>query len=108
MKRFARNYLSIILFVLGLSWSIVYDRGGQFSGLGYQILKVLHPNPGSLIGGSNATAVTSLIFHIPAFILGYKNRDKNLAKLGMVLSALVILLIVGGLLYNLYYDIFIR
>ncbi|WP_342543565.1 hypothetical protein MHH33_08570 [Paenisporosarcina sp. FSL H8-0542] len=97
-KKIGLGSISLLLFIIGILFSISF---GNRESYGDGLLRFLGLNPWS--NGDNGLHYTifySLIFYIPALILGYKFKNDFGAKLGKNLSlSLIILILILALLF---------
>lgn len=90
-KKIGLGSISLLLFICGVVLSISF---GNREAYGDNILRFLGLNPWSNDStGLHYTIFYSLIFYIPAFILGYKFNNDLGAKLGKILSLTLIIFI---------------
>jgi|SRR5699024_1079282 len=83
-KRIGIGSISLLLFACGLLFSLSF---GEYGSIGDSILRFIGLNPWSNGDtGLHYTLIYSLVFFIPAFIIGYKFKDDFGAKMGKSLS----------------------
>ncbi len=88
-KKMGMGTISLLLFIFGILFSFSF---GNREALGDIILRFLGLNPWSDGDtGTHYTIIYSLIFFIPALILGYKFKNNLGAKLGRMLSLIAII-----------------
>lgn len=81
--------ISLIMFILGLLFSFSF---GKYGALGDTILHFIGLNPWSNGDtGLHYTLSYSLVFFIPALIIGYKFTDDFGAKIGKKLSLFAVI-----------------
>lgn len=85
-KKIGSGSFSLLLWIIGMIFA--FKNNGY---LGDSILKFIGTNPWS--NGVHYTKFYSLIFFIPSVILGFKFKTNLGAKLGRVLSLIMIILI---------------
>ncbi|KAB2336340.1 hypothetical protein F7731_12720 [Cytobacillus depressus] len=96
-KRLGLGSISLLLFVIGLLFSFSFGKHGA---LGDTILRFVGLNPWSNgETGLHYTMFYSLIFYIPAWIIGNKFKSDLGAKTGKILSVIMIVL---TLLFSLF------
>lgn len=99
MKRIGLGSISLLLFACGVLFSFSFDNGAAY---GDSILRFLGLSPWA--NGTSGlhlhfTMFYALLFYIPAFILGYKFKNNFGAKIGRILSLMMIVwLLVSTLL----------
>ena len=92
--------MSLLLFILGILFSISF---GNRESYGDSILRFIGINPWSNgDSGLHYTIFYSLIFYIPAFILGNRFQKDFGARIGKNLSLIMIILILLSLLFVAY------
>lgn len=90
-KKIGLGSISLLLFIFGILFSISFGNRESF---GDNIFRFLGLNPWSNGDtGLHYTIFYSLIFYIPALILGYKFKNDLGAKLGKSLSLITIILL---------------
>lgn len=91
MKRIGLGSISLLLFVCGILFSFSFDNGAAY---GDSILRFLGLNPWSNGNkGLHYTMFYALVFYIPALILGYNFKNDLGAKIGKILSLIMIILL---------------
>ncbi|RLL39987.1 hypothetical protein D8M04_19580 [Oceanobacillus piezotolerans] len=89
-KKIGLGSISVLLFIFGILFSVFGDSVLRFLGL----------NPWSNGDtGLHYTIYYSLIFYIPALILGYKFKNHLGAKLGKTLSLIMTILLIVTLFF---------
>lgn len=89
-KKIGIGSISLLLFILGLLFSISF---GEYGAFGDHILKGIGLSPWSNGDtGLHYTIFYSLIFYVAAFTVGYKCENSWGAKTGRILSLIMILL----------------
>ncbi|WP_438313630.1 hypothetical protein [Sporosarcina sp. FA9] len=96
-KKLGLGSLSLALFLLGLLFSFSF---GKYDAFGDHILRFIGINPWSNGDtGLHYTIFYSLIFYIPALIVGYKFKSDWGAKTGRVLSMILVVFVLVSLLF---------
>ena len=89
-KKIGLGSISLLLFIFGLLFPIFGDS----------IVRFISLNPWSNGDeGLHYTVFYSLIFYIPALIMGYKFKNDFGAKLGRTLSLITIILLILSLFF---------
>lgn len=89
--------ISLLLFIFGILFSVSF---GNRESYGDNILRFIGLSPWSNGDtGFHYTIFYSLIFYLPALILGYKFKNDLWAKLGRTLSLITIILILLSLFF---------
>ncbi|GAA0760320.1 hypothetical protein [Clostridium sartagoforme] len=90
-KKIGLGSLSLLLCIMGIIFSFNF---GDRVCYGDVILKYIGLNPWSNGDtGTHYTVFYSLIFFIPSFIIGYKLKNNFGAKIGKMISLIMIILI---------------
>lgn len=88
LKRIGLGSISLLLFVCGILFSFSFDNGAAY---GDSILRFLGLSPWSNgNSGLHFTMFYALVLYIPALILGYKFKNNFGAKIGRILSLVMI------------------
>ncbi|ARF14691.1 hypothetical protein [Sporosarcina ureae] len=96
-KKLGLGSLSLLIFVLGLLFSVSI---GKYDAIGDHVLRFIGVNPWSNGGtGLHYTIFYSLVFYIPALLIGYKFKDDLGAKVGRNLSMILVVSILVTLLF---------
>ncbi|TCZ69616.1 hypothetical protein E0485_23690 [Paenibacillus albiflavus] len=96
-KKIGLGSISLLLFIFGILFSISFGNRESF---GDNILRFLGLNPWSNGDtGLHYTIFYSLVFYIPALILGYKFKNDLGAKLGKTLSLITNILLSTMILF---------
>ena len=93
-KKIGLGSISLLLCVMGILFAFSFGDKGCY---GDVILKSIGIKPWS--NGSNGTHYTifySSIFLIPSFIIGYKFENNLGAKLGKIISLIILIFIIIG------------
>lgn len=91
-KRIGIGSISLLLFIFGLLFSISFANQEAY---GDKLLRFIKLSPWSNGDtGVHYTIFYSLIFYIPALILGYKFKNDLGAKLGRTLSLWITIIII--------------
>lgn len=89
-KKVGIGSISLLLFTLGLLFSISF---GEYGAFGDHLLKGIGLSPWSNGDtGLHYTIFYSLIFYVPAFIVGKRFKNNRGAKVGKTLSLIAIVL----------------
>ncbi|PID04497.1 MULTISPECIES: hypothetical protein [unclassified Sporosarcina] len=96
-KEIGWGSLSLLLFILGLLFFVSF---GTYDALGDYILRLMRVKPWSNVNtGMHYTVFYSLAFYIPALIIGYKFKSDWGAKVGRILSTILVVSILVTLLF---------
>ncbi|WP_143560931.1 hypothetical protein [Sporosarcina sp. P1] len=96
-KKFGLGSLSLLLFILGILFSVSF---GKYDAIGDYILRFMSVKPWSNGNtGLHYTVFYSLAFYIPALIIGYKFKSDWGAKVGRILSTILVVSILVTLLF---------
>lgn len=91
-KKIGIGSVSLLLFACGLLFSLSF---GAYGSIGDSVLRLIGLAPWSNGDtGLHYTLIYSLVFFIPALIIGYKFRDDFGAKLGENLSLFAVVFLV--------------
>jgi hypothetical protein len=90
-RKFGLGSVSLILALMGIVWDCTFQGG--FS-IGDSILKAIGlptwSNGGVMGTGLHLTIIYSLLFFIPAFLLGNKYKADFGAKAGKIISVVIV------------------
>lgn len=89
--------MSLVIFIVGLLFSVSI---GKYDAIGDHVLRSIGVNPWSNgETGLHYTVFYSLVFYIPALIIGYKFKNDWGAKVGRILSTIMVVSILVTLLF---------